>query len=909
MSRFEIIVDIVTDEMWNEYIKTYDSTTGTYTGTLIPIKKYLDTFGQDTIDITYQVADIRKLDGKNSSYSKSISLPDTDNNRKVLENIHWLGNAGGFNPKRKTKCYVMVDTIIVFEGYIQVLEYNMRAVDGPEYVVNLSSSVRNFRSAISDTLLEELPWGNISEKWDYQHVQDSWNPAINKEVFYPFIDYGWNLKTQLLGGLFGADYGDPPAAEAGSLIKAQGVSVFTENFYPAIYLKSYIDRIFRKAGFTYDSDFFNSQFFRSLIVPYNGSRYMQRYDVGDNPTTSFAYDKYFSVGNSTEAELFAGSPVASTTNYFPIPMSVESGGSFSDINGFWDTTSWEYHQVRTDVYQQKFILDFRFSVQRISTGDWFDLWDESATSPFSSWPIPGVYDTDSISVLFCRKSSPFSSPTDLGDSQIEYFLKKPIGSLYPEYTPDTGILTPGSGAPGKKVVIETLIRNESYHDYGMDSLQPTQIEAIAPGNYVRYVMKIAWGDIGGSVPAIRIRSDRGSTLKNEISLNVIYGEKIDIGNIVAKNVKCYDFMSLVMNTFNLYIEPDKEDDSILHIEPRDTFVNSGSVYDWSEKVDISRDINMQIMAEVANKYTKFSWKENNEWLAKNYKIKKGYSWGEVTYSSNNDYATGDSTITTGFSPTPSLLVPGGYDPNYDNVMVAGSDGIIIPSYVEDPYTPVYEGFPNVDFKQTGLRILFSKKRMNCTFSIPSFYRQYFYFGIRGYGYESTGVTPSGGFPSGYFGKMQWYPYAGTLDDLYTPSFDLNWGAPLSLYYDFSFGRNYPQYNLFNRFWYNYLEQLNNKESRIVTVYMKLNPQDIANFSFRDRIFMRINHPRMGFNGGAYFTVNKISGYNPSTEDPCKVELLLLGDSGVIPATGIPSGGGGGIPPGGDGGESGGAPSS
>ena len=40
-----------------------------------------------------------------------------------------------------------------------------------------------------------------------------------------------------------------------------------EDFKPAIYLKQYIDAIISEAGFTYESTFFDTTLFKSLIVP------------------------------------------------------------------------------------------------------------------------------------------------------------------------------------------------------------------------------------------------------------------------------------------------------------------------------------------------------------------------------------------------------------------------------------------------------------------------------------------------------------------------------------------------------------------------------------------------------------------------------------------------------------------
>jgi hypothetical protein len=899
MYRWELIVEVVTDEAYDAWVESYDPTTGEYGIELTPTRYKLDTWGEEPIDITYQVADIRTLDNKKSSYSKSMSLPDTPNNRKVFDSLFWVNFDRGFNPKRKTKCYVKENGIITFEGYIQVQGFNNEGWNGPSYQVVLLSSLRSFKSSIADVLLQELDWSGIDEYWDYEHIQDSWNPAIIKEVFYPFIDYGWNIRMAYLSG-WGLSYYSPGATAP------IGASVFTENFYPAIYLKNYIDRIFQTAGFTYRSEFFNSDFFKALIIPYNGGRYMQRIDLNDTGKGSFAQDKYFSVGNNVDHTLLDNDYIITATTFNSlIKMNTATGAGLSDQPiPFWSTVNNNYTQNRTDVYSQMFQLSLKLRCVETVFGDPIDL----------SNPDP-IANIEKVSLLICRKSTPFSSPTDLGDSQIERFIYYdptiPAYEVYPKiassYDDVSNVLT---------VDLDTLYNNESYHDYGYDNQYfPTHLVALGYGENLRYYLSIKQVSPGRPIKVEELSSSR---LKNQISLNVIHQEKIDIKNIVPQNVKCYDLMQWVMNMFNLYIEPDKDDDSILIIEPRKDFINSGRTLDWSDRADIEQNIDMKIISEITNKLTEFKWNQGNDFLTKNYQVRYGYTFGEVTYNNLNEYASGKTAITTGFSSTPSTIIKGGLDPYIVPApFLDDSAGIIIPDFTEDPTTPVYKLFPDADFKSSGVRILFAKKRMTCTFSIPNFYKEYFYFGLPGYGIQSTGLSAPA-FPAGYYGKMEWYPYAGTLDDLYTPTFDLNWGAPLGLYYPYSVAgysspsvptRNYPQYNLFNTYWYDYLSQLNNKTSRVITLTMKLSPEDIANFTFRDRIFLRVNHPRLGFSGGAYFTVNAITGYNPSTDAPCKVELLLLGDSGVLPATSIPSGGGGSVPVGGGGAESAPPPSS
>jgi hypothetical protein len=70
------------------------------------------------LPINYTISDINDFQNNKSSYSKTITLPLTDNNQKVLGFITnlYLGN-GNYNPLYRTRC-------LVYERYYTVFEVN-----------------------------------------------------------------------------------------------------------------------------------------------------------------------------------------------------------------------------------------------------------------------------------------------------------------------------------------------------------------------------------------------------------------------------------------------------------------------------------------------------------------------------------------------------------------------------------------------------------------------------------------------------------------------------------------------------------------------------------------------------------------------------------------------------------------
>ena len=89
---------------------------------------------------------------------------------------------------------------------------------------------------------------------------------------------------------------------------------------------------------------------------------------------------------------------------------------------------------------------------------------------------------------------------------------------------------------------------------------------------------------------------------------------------------------------------------------------------------------------------------------------------------------------------------------------------------------------------------------------------------------------------------------------------MNYGQTVGLYYEETTVTND---NLYSVYWKNFISEISDKDSRIVTATFYLTPDDIANFRFNDNIYI----------DDQYFKVNKIQNYNPAEEETCKVELI------------------------------------
>ena len=310
-----------------------------------------------------------------------------------------------------------------------------------------------------------------------------------------------------------------------------------------------------------------------------------------------------------------------------------------------------------------------------------------------------------------------------------------------------------------------------------------------------------------------------------------YGDTIDFGTFLNSEVKQSDMMMSFVKMFNLYIEPDKNNPKMLRCVPRDQFYNGENV-DWTAKLDYSQPVEIVPMGELeANPYV-FSYKQGADTSNKEYQELYQSTYGSRTYQVDNQFIKNEKKIDIIFTPTQIK--------NYDN-----RQRNFVLSYVEAE-------------KDGDLRIFY-------------------------YGGLQTGVSwKLYASPSAYSTRTS-LPLTIHYDSLSNPTFDILFGMPKEL--GVGAGYRYGNSNLVTNFYYRFLSEITNKNSKIIRAYFRITPKDYLNLRFSDSYFFE----------GQYWRLNQIVDYNPVENGVYLCEFLLQQfiEPAVITNKTIGSGTGGG----------------
>jgi hypothetical protein len=285
----------------------------------------------------------------------------------------------------------------------------------------------------------------------------------------------------------------------------------------------------------------------------------------------------------------------------------------------------------------------------------------------------------------------------------------------------------------------------------------------------------------------------------------------------APDMKQIDFITSIQKMFNLVFVADKTLPNTLRIEPMVEYIASGNTLDWSQKLDLSKDIMYSPTTDLQKAKFSFTYAEDGDYFNSVYKdngrIYGTYQVTESDFEVINEFATGEEKVELSFASTPSAPVEN------TNVVVPkflNSEGEFVQPkprilyYFADFFVNMYDEVSG-DVLQTAVKCLNNYSTMNATVSNK----------------------------------------------------DLNFAPEIPPH---TIVAN-PYNNLYNRWWRNYYRELFDGQARILEGMFALTLNDIFTFQFSDKIWII----------DSWWRVLEINGYVVGEQDMTSVKLIRVLD--------------------------------
>jgi hypothetical protein len=759
--------------------------------------------------ITYSIDDLVNLDSKSSAFTKTIVIPGTNRNNQLFGNIFELTHAndtGGavnvfydFDASRSANARIEINGLQAMRGVLRLLSITVDR-DRVDYEVALFGELSGFINSVGVSKIEELDFSSYNHQWNFGNITNTFS---NIDIL------AFSATYQILGPLG------------------------TE-----LYDTVYEIRI----------DGFNGSVLQA------GDRFIMT-GTTDNDGTYEAVEVYYGEGiDQTVIHVF-DVLIPESGNSLNIVLEEKNGFGYvyplidygtvkvSD-NGFTDNLDWSFKEFRPALYVKEYL-------DKIIKGAGYSYESEFLKTPFfKSLIIPNndialekrgetfyvEADDDAIDVEANKSQNgtynfEFANTPTLtnftydaqgffrysGTSSINVKVKVKVDLYVIAASPDNNVafhISQNGNNIATRGGITNIIGRVTFELEAQMALNPGDIVAlrfesyIAPA-FVNFNTKI---QSGGFTTTLEIVTDPAGWIQND------YDDVLEINNLIPRNVYQKDFFISILKMFNLMVQEVKGRDRHFKIEPYIDFYQRTNFLDWTDKVNRDKPAIIKPMSEANARLYEFKYKEDKDYYNELYKSRFNQVYGNRTFDNQLEFSKDKSEVNVIFSP--SVLV--GFD---------GEDKIFPAIYKYEESTGVKTPIAH------NIRIMQTK----------------FIEGVTEWNIVN-GITS--------LGTSTTYIYAGHLNDPAVPSIDINWGATNQLFFDYS-GDGSLQGNLFNAFYSPYLAEITDKDSRLLTVEMRLNEIDIFQLDFSRLIYL----------DGVVFRLMKIRDW--TTQNVCKVDMLRV----------------------------------
>lgn len=853
----------------------------------------LDLKNDGAFPLTFSIADIRNPDKRNSTFSKTITLPGTKKNNIFFGSIFEVGINDTFDVTKKVQAVVYQQGLEQLNGVLQLKKIIRDDFNNISYEINLFGQLANIFYNLGDLKLCDLDFTEYNHNYNYSAITKTWNTSIIKDG-NQFINFQTGYTTTftdteflegkvvlITSGTHSFNIGDTvwvekdddtinpiyngmstiiqipasnkiminklwgessvlesgtvyvknttgegyvyPFLEYGNNSLATNTRLLRENktlLIPAVYTKTVVDKIFQAANFTYNSDFFESPYFKRLILPYIGEYYqkdtyqiqLQEFRAGNTGTTQVYFQNVIGATNESRYLNFnADSSNGTTTidcydnnnNYFPNLNT----GTFYPSGRF---RSQYYTTMRFETS-----IDFKIRARNSSINPARSYF-EWTTQARDTWGSVTVRLTTYKKVI-----GGFPEFIVIGSTETTYSYENiaiPSGST-------NALLTPLLNIKVQTELIDINPTDEVFSEITIITNNPG--ETVNSRTFAG-----SFYDNGSSVDVLIYNSSR---FLNVVDNKLHYGDDVNINELLPCDIKCSDFLMGLVKLFNLYIDEEKGITNRLRIEPRDDYYGKGKLLDWTNKLDISKSIDITPLSELTTKDFEFTYKADTDYWNKNYTDNTTQIYGYKKVTTNNDFVKGSNKIETLFSPSPQVEYGGTGLSLVEIKKVTELDGGVVDNNTKANIRILYYG---------GLKTYSSYYISNIninTFNYPN---------------GNTIATNI---------AQRYYPYAGMEDDGYVSYTSLGYGLPIANQY---YRPVMSNGTLYNKYWSRYVFEIANKNSKSVSCNIYLTPEDIFKLDFRNTFYIN----------GIYYRLNKISDYNPLNNQTTKCEFIKVEDS-------------------------------
>lgn len=562
-----------------------------------------------SVPLNYNIQNLLDINQTPSSFSKNITLVGTKNNNLVLGHAFDVNITNpSFNVNKKVRCIVSQDGTNVFQdAYFQLLSVDKDKDGRITYTARVKSDLMSFFTDIKGKELTDLRLqeGTMEHTLDWDVVEGSFDNDADDRYKY-ILHYTTTTENV----------------------------VHITDFKPAIYAKTFWDKIHDEAGWVYRFEGMEDMRFDKLLIP-NSTKY--------SPSEELIHLHKFIAQKVPEAYLgfspnfpnyAAAGRFGFTTNEFPKKYNIPASAVVQDLNGTWIPEDQLYKSVYVGHHIVKIDLDYK--------------WTITFNNPAQMVTVGSIVHGLRTSFYFkIQTSSGQTVSWSPNSNSLDVFF--PTGQTF-----GAGIHEVSTGKATFTIPVylslgEAITSIEIVYYHVQAGQNGANLQLLPPGAGAQFKRV---SDLTVNEPYNPKLDITYSNFEIIPQLNYDFGVPINLDDFVPKGIKQRDFIKSIIDMYKLLVYPDPHNPNVLVYTPRDWYYDKARFVDWSDKLDRDRTITLDWLQDKQAKKIILTYKEDKDVANDAYTSATKEIYGEYTYRMENEYNVGEDKTELVFSPTP-----------------------------------------------------------------------------------------------------------------------------------------------------------------------------------------------------------------------------------------------------------------
>ena len=861
--------------------------------------------------LTFSIAEVRDLNARTGTYSKTFKIPATKNNNRVLKHSYYEGVTIPNNSiSNKKNARIVVDDNFTLTGLLQITAIG-KASNPLYYSCVFYGNNVGWAASIGNKLLMDLAvlGGDKGSGWDNLNFKGA-NTGVGLKVHHTDIRDTWEidnaLKTTPFGGSqttntspivyplvgYGENNEDGDTGTIQLLLnayEATGGAVGKTGYYgyyndgteyptplpscdwrPAIFIYDIMHAIFNQEGYTLHSNFIESDMFKKLIMLLPNFVY-------NNPIERYENNSIVGDFNHQHSGII-------NTGFIGGFVDTPTGGTSSTAWRVWKEYTIKFNgdgAAGTDYFRTALnsaIYNDSTGIFTITENGFYTI----KANSFSVW-IESICDgaATQVSLDYLRMKCEIQTVGQTSWVSIGEGFAVPTSNTLQGTCPQPNFADKGQGFDDISIEDRYLNTGDKIRfrlQWRLRNLNPTTATLGAS-------VYLFGGTSGIAVGGTPNGSSQNAFLSIKLAgEKVEYGQTYDLKNVIDNQSSQLDFLKGVMHSFNLQFTTDVDSKSV-YIEPFNEFYyNIKDAVDWTSKIDLSQSFEDKFIN--SNLKSEFIFKYKTDSNDKVVEHRGNYYWGgildEFPY---REFVDGESEEGTATFENPFFA--GTYN-SQDGMTGGGSFAAQRTPYRANLWGLCQSGAiptagsscrPNKGYGFIPRLLHYVKD--DCASSIYQYVAKVQQYGadhsgtgIMAIKYIQPGYTsyPSGGDPtfpilSKGCSYDDYHALGSSLPPLTYRSITQGaWDCSTDTFYS-----PFPYRGLYQTYYQGMIEMAKTGP-RIKVGYLNLKTSDMVNLDLRRLVYV----------DGYYYRINRVIDYKPNSNETTKVELVYWDLQAVWP---------------------------